>query len=172
MSEQKRFWAYMELNTVTCYSDSRRGFGLDHFNTQLVITLNYSAIANLHTLLITRTHANSFRPCTVFTSSFLVTASNNGYSPASVLKSSLNDGSLTTDSRPFHTNFLVFSSPPDYHLSIPATNLRSFHTNFLVFSSPPINWAPLQLNYSSQTPIQNWLGCPDCIPYNCSARTN
>jgi hypothetical protein len=36
-------------------SDSRRGFGLDigfidHFNTQLVIILNYSAIADLHTL--------------------------------------------------------------------------------------------------------------------------
>jgi hypothetical protein len=36
-------------------SDSRRGSGLDigfiaHFNTQLVITLNYSAIADLHTL--------------------------------------------------------------------------------------------------------------------------
>jgi hypothetical protein len=37
--------------------DFRRGFGLDigflrHFNTQLVITLNYSAIANFHTLPI------------------------------------------------------------------------------------------------------------------------
>jgi hypothetical protein len=36
-------------------SDCRRGFGLDvgfidHFNTQLVISLNYSAIANLHAL--------------------------------------------------------------------------------------------------------------------------
>jgi hypothetical protein len=36
----------------------RRGFGLDiafidHFNTQLAITLNYSAIADLHTLQIT-----------------------------------------------------------------------------------------------------------------------
>jgi hypothetical protein len=36
-------------------SDSRRGFGLDivfvdDFNIQLVITLNYSAIANFHTL--------------------------------------------------------------------------------------------------------------------------
>jgi hypothetical protein len=39
-------------------SDSRRNFGLeieftDHFKTQLVITLNYSAIANIHTLQIT-----------------------------------------------------------------------------------------------------------------------
>jgi hypothetical protein len=34
-------------------SDYRRGFGVDikftdHFSTQLVITLNYSAIADLH----------------------------------------------------------------------------------------------------------------------------
>jgi ethanolamine utilization microcompartment shell protein EutS len=36
-------------------SDSRRGFGLDigfvdRFNKQLIITLNYSAIANFNTL--------------------------------------------------------------------------------------------------------------------------
>jgi hypothetical protein len=46
---------------VTCMSDSRLGFGLeigfiDDFNTQLVITLNYSVIADLHTLQITTTH--------------------------------------------------------------------------------------------------------------------
>jgi hypothetical protein len=40
-------------------SDYRRGFGLiigfiDHFNTQLVTTLNYSAIAYLHNSQITR----------------------------------------------------------------------------------------------------------------------
>jgi hypothetical protein len=48
--------------------DCRRGFGLDtrfidHFNTQLVITLSYSAIADLHTLKITVTHTLSlFQP--------------------------------------------------------------------------------------------------------------
>jgi hypothetical protein len=41
--------------------DSQRGFWLDigfidHFNTQLVITFNYIAIADLHTLQITVTH--------------------------------------------------------------------------------------------------------------------
>jgi hypothetical protein len=41
-------------------SDSRRGFGLNigfinHFNTQLVITLNYSAIADFHALQVTVT---------------------------------------------------------------------------------------------------------------------
>jgi hypothetical protein len=38
---------------VTCSSDSRQGFGFDtgfvyHFNMQLVITLNYNAMADLH----------------------------------------------------------------------------------------------------------------------------
>jgi hypothetical protein len=51
--------------TVTCMSDSGRGFGLDvgfidHFNTQLVITLNYSAIAGLHTLQIVVTDTLMF----------------------------------------------------------------------------------------------------------------
>jgi hypothetical protein len=64
-------------------SESRRGFGLDigfidHFNIQLVITLNYGAIPNFHTLLITRAYAKSFPARGIFTSSCLVTAPNNG----------------------------------------------------------------------------------------------
>jgi hypothetical protein len=48
------------VNVVTCMSESRRGFGfyirfVYHFNTRLVNTLNYSAIANFHPLLITST---------------------------------------------------------------------------------------------------------------------
>jgi hypothetical protein len=75
-------------------SGSRLGFGLDigfigHFNTLLESTLNYSAIANFHTLQFTRTHAKSFPPCRIFTSSCLVKVSNNGYSFASELKTSL-----------------------------------------------------------------------------------
>jgi hypothetical protein len=47
------------INIVMYLSDSRRGYGLgigfiDHFNAQLVITLNYSVIANLHILQSTR----------------------------------------------------------------------------------------------------------------------
>jgi hypothetical protein len=43
---------------VMCMCDSRRGFGLDigligHFSTQVVVTLNYSDIADFHTLQIT-----------------------------------------------------------------------------------------------------------------------
>jgi hypothetical protein len=49
---------------VTCMSDYRRGFGLevvfiDHFNTEPVITLNYSAIANFHSFQITTAHAKT-----------------------------------------------------------------------------------------------------------------
>jgi hypothetical protein len=62
-----------------CECDSRRGFGLeigfiDHFNTRLMTTLNYSAISKLHTLQFTRAHAKSFPACCVFISSCLVTA--------------------------------------------------------------------------------------------------
>jgi hypothetical protein len=71
---------------------------IDHFNTQLVITLNYSAIANFHNLQFTTAHAKFSPACNIFTRRFLVTASNNGYSSASVLKSSLNGGSIPTAS--------------------------------------------------------------------------
>jgi hypothetical protein len=69
-------------------SDYRRGLDwwldfTDHFNTQLVITINYSAIADLLTLQTTKTHAKSFKYA-VFISRSLVTASNSGDSAASV----------------------------------------------------------------------------------------
>jgi hypothetical protein len=81
--------------------DSQQGFGLkirfiDHFNTELVITLNYSAIAYFHTLQFTPSHAKYFPSFSVFIRRFLVTASNNSYSSAFVLKSYLNGGSLPT----------------------------------------------------------------------------
>jgi hypothetical protein len=55
------------------------GFGLnfgftDHFNIQLVITLNYNAIGDFHTLQITRRRSKSFPDRFVFTCSCLVTA--------------------------------------------------------------------------------------------------
>jgi hypothetical protein len=65
-------------------------------STQLAVTLNYSAIADLHISQIAITHAKSF-PARSVISSCLVTASNNGYSSASVLKSYLNGGSLPTE---------------------------------------------------------------------------
>jgi hypothetical protein len=82
-------------------NDSQWDIGLDigfigHFNIQLVITLDYSTIANFHTLQITRAHAKYFPACSVFTSNCLVTDSNTSYSSASGLKSSLNGGSLPT----------------------------------------------------------------------------
>jgi hypothetical protein len=50
---------------------------------QVVTTNNYNtiAISTLHKSI----HAKSFPACRVFTTHFLVTAPNNGYSPASVL---------------------------------------------------------------------------------------
>jgi hypothetical protein len=60
-------------------SDSGRGFGvnigfIDHFNTQLIITFNYSTIPDFHTSLFTRAHAKTFPACSVFTRSCLVMA--------------------------------------------------------------------------------------------------
>jgi hypothetical protein len=90
--------SHLRHDVVTCMSHSRRGFRLDigfidYINKQLVITLNYSAIADIHTLKSPE-HTLSL---IVFTSSCLVTASYNTYSSASGLKSSLNGGSLPTE---------------------------------------------------------------------------
>jgi hypothetical protein len=69
---------------------------IDHFNTQLITTLNYNTIADLHTLHITGAYAKAFPACSVFISSCPVSASNNGYSFASGLMSSMNGSSLAT----------------------------------------------------------------------------
>jgi hypothetical protein len=60
---------------------------IDHFNTRLVAVLNYSVIANFHTLKITTTHAKSFQSS--FISRSLVAASNSKDSSAAPTKSSL-----------------------------------------------------------------------------------
>jgi hypothetical protein len=66
------------------------GFGLDigfidYFNIWRMTTLNYSAIADLHTLQITRAHRLVFSVCCVFTNRYLIMASNSGDSSASAL---------------------------------------------------------------------------------------
>jgi hypothetical protein len=71
-------------------SDSRRGFGLearfiDHFNTRLVTTLNYSVIANFHTSQITAAHTKSFMSAVTYR--FPVTVLNNGDSSTLPIKS-------------------------------------------------------------------------------------
>jgi hypothetical protein len=80
-----------EVHIVTCMSDHRRGFGLeigliDHFHTRHVNTLNYSAIADIHTLKITTAHVKSFQ--SAFSSRFPVTDLNNGDLSTALSKSS------------------------------------------------------------------------------------
>jgi hypothetical protein len=70
---------------------------IDQLYTQLRTTSNYSAIANLNTLQITTAPDKSFPACCVFTSRYLVTASNSGDSPASVLNSSFHRLLYRTD---------------------------------------------------------------------------
>jgi hypothetical protein len=74
------------INVVRCRGDYRCGVGLDigfidHLNTQLVTTSNYSAIAI--STLYKSPYAISSPACSVFTTLFLVTASNIGDSSAS-----------------------------------------------------------------------------------------
>jgi hypothetical protein len=66
----------------------------DHL--QVVSRNNCHIFADFQTLQIPRVHAKSFPACSVFTRRFLLTASNNGYSSATVVKSSLNGGSFPT----------------------------------------------------------------------------
>jgi hypothetical protein len=75
---------------------------INHFNTQLVILFNYSAVADFHTLPVTPTRAKCSPARSVFNNSRPVTASNNGYSSASVLKPFLNGGFLPTTNSCFH----------------------------------------------------------------------
>jgi hypothetical protein len=76
------------------------GFGLDigfidHVNTQLIITLNYSAVADFHTL---PNHAKSFPGRSVFTSSCLFLYSLNGGSfPMRIQSQSQSQSHIVTD---------------------------------------------------------------------------
>jgi hypothetical protein len=104
---------------------------VNHFNTQHGATNNYNIIA-YHILQIITAPSKPFVACYVFTSRFLVTASNSGDSLAS--GSFLNGSSLPAVPflhrlpyrtysvlqltylpgwRPFHTSFLVFSTKTD-----------------------------------------------------------
>jgi hypothetical protein len=102
------------VHTVTCISDFQRGFGfdigfLDHFNKWPMNTLNYSAIADLHTLRITREHTKSFPACSVFTSCFSVMASTNRDSSASTVTPFPAGSRLPTKSE---LNYSTISSQP------------------------------------------------------------
>jgi hypothetical protein len=77
-----------------------------------VLGINYSVIANLHNLQSNRAHANFSKASSVFTSSCLVTASNNGYSSAPGLKSSLNCGSFPAVCLPYNWLVAISHQPP------------------------------------------------------------
>jgi hypothetical protein len=70
---------------------------IGNFTTRLRTTSNYSAITNRHTLQITTAHSKSFSACCVFTSRFLVTASNSEVSSAFALTSLLSGEYPTTE---------------------------------------------------------------------------
>jgi hypothetical protein len=55
------------MSNYTCSFRFETGF-IDHVNTRLATTFNYSAIANLHNLQITTAHATSFQSTVVSTS--------------------------------------------------------------------------------------------------------
>jgi hypothetical protein len=104
--------------------DYRRGFALDfgfidHLYTQLGTTSNYSALANIHHSQITTAHAKYFPARSVFTSSCLVTASNNGYSSASALWSYLNGDYLPAASFPHRLPYTTDSVVPTVFIITP-----------------------------------------------------
>jgi hypothetical protein len=84
------------MYSLTCMRDYRRGFGseirfIEHFNKRPVTTLNYSAIANFHTLKNTTAQAKAFQYGAVSTSRSLITASNSADSSTAPTKSSLHN---------------------------------------------------------------------------------
>jgi hypothetical protein len=92
---------------VTWRGDNRRFWIGDWIystliHTQFVITSNFSAIANIHTLQINTAHAKFFPAGCVFTSRFLATASNSGDSSASGLTPLLAGSQPSTNYSPAH----------------------------------------------------------------------
>jgi hypothetical protein len=98
--------------TIICMGNYRRDLRLEikftaHFNTRLVTTLNYSAIADLHTLQITTAYVKSFY--SVFTSRSLVTATNSEDSSASAFTSLPAGSQLHRLSLPFTNSLTTLS---------------------------------------------------------------
>jgi hypothetical protein len=103
---------------------------IDHLYTQLGTRSNYSITANLQTLQITTTHAKSFPAFCVFTGVSLVTASNSGDSLVSAIKSSLNGGSLSTDSFLHRLPYRTDLAAPVVFLITSQHGLRRQHCSF------------------------------------------
>jgi hypothetical protein len=82
---------YCHIKCVTTDGDLDYVGLIDHI--QVVAANNYTTIADFHSTNHWCTHTS----VTVYTNRFLITASNNGYSSASCLKSFLNGRSLPTE---------------------------------------------------------------------------
>jgi hypothetical protein len=100
-----------------CMSDYRWGFGLeigfiDHFNTRLMTTLNYSAIADFHTLQITTAHAKSFQSVV----SAPVTALNSGDFSTALTESSLHRHPYNSLPTPSVTTLMNFHICLSYNI--------------------------------------------------------
>jgi hypothetical protein len=135
-------------------------------STPLITTVNYSAIANFHNLQFIWAHALSFPAHSVFTSSCLVTTPNNDYFSASVLKSSLNDGSLPT--------LQSCSNCPPYNISaeIIAEDTVSKSTSIVVCGLLPREPVCLRMlprkgsNYYSVPALRLFI--PNCLQAYCN----
>jgi hypothetical protein len=82
---------------------------MDHLYTRLETTINYIAIANLHTLKLPQYPLSIFPPCCVFISRSLATTSNSGDSSASSAQVSSSQppmqNCISTNSLPLSTKW-------------------------------------------------------------------
>jgi hypothetical protein len=125
---------FMKPDNAYCHEKGATLDGVSDWILDLLTTLTHNlylhliiALLLIITLYKSLEHTTkSFPAHCVFTSSCLVTSSNNGYSSASGIKTSVNGSSLTPYSQPYCNDLLVFSSPPDYQLSTLATSTEHF----------------------------------------------
>jgi hypothetical protein len=108
----------------------------DHFNTRLVTTSNFSAIANLHALQIKTAHTKP--SLSASTGRFSVMDLNNGDYSASVFTSLLYGEYPTTELlhpgwRPSHTNLLLFSLQSDLQLTTVQRSQSHSHFTMAVY---------------------------------------
>jgi hypothetical protein len=116
---------------------------INHF--QVITTNNCNTIADFYTLQIIKVYAKSFPARSVFTRRFLLTASNNEYSCSSVLKSSLNGGSLPA--KIFFRVRVSFTLRLEvYHQFILAASPLRLTTSNFIFQLNTCGYSPYVIN--------------------------